>query len=172
MKKRFLKLYENNIDRFTNGGFLIGDIVKIKPGSYNHKAFEGQEEIKAQIKSLIDSDLNIRVVNIKNKYPGVMGANNTDYINPFNRTVDIGQEIMPGRYYNTTSVPGEILERVPTYPNLPPVPASMKREDKSHIDTKEVKNTDKNTSLQNKNVKIPSVDAKPTTAIYLPKETR
>lgn len=170
MKKRFIRLYENNIDRFTNGGFLVGDIVKIKPGSYNHKAFEGQEEIKAQIKSLIDSDLNIRIINIKNKYPGVMGANNTDYINPFGRTVDIGQEIAPGRYYNTTSVPDAILERIPTYPGLPPIPDSMKRADKSHIDTKEVENTDKNRSLQNKNVKIPSVDAKPTTAMYLPKK--
>ena len=166
------------MDRYTNGGLLVGDIVKIKPNAFNHRSFEGNEELKSQLKAMMDSDLNIRVIHIKNAYPAVMGANNIDYTNPAHRTIDIAQEIAPGRLYNKISVPAEVIERKDYYPNLPPIPDSMKREDKSHIKPKEVKakNTnsemgDKEINLGNKNVKLDhAIAAKPTTARYLPKK--
>ena len=170
MRKRFLSLYESTINRFTNGGFLVGDVVKLKPNAFNHKAFEGLEEVKARIKSVMDSDLNIRVTNVKNAYPAVMGAGNTDNMNPEGRMVDIAQEIAPGRYYNTITVPQETLIRVTdgdATNSLPAVPDSFKRADTTQITPKEVKNDTHN--LDNKNVVIPSVDAKPTTSMYLPK---
>jgi len=180
VKKKFLKLYEGTINRYNNGGLLVGDIVKLKPGAINHPSFEGKEEERFLLKTLIDSDLNIRVVNIINKYPAVMGANNTDNINPFGRTVEIAQEIMPGRLYNKISVPDEILVRVDYYPNLPPIPQSMKREDKTHIKPKEIKATHANTEMSNKEINLGNTNvkldytpiAKPTTSMYLPKEKR
>ena len=180
MKHKFLKLYEGTIKRFTNGGLLVGDIVKLKPGAHNHPSFDGAEETKIHIKALMDSDLNIRVVNIKNNYPAVMGGNNSDTRTPLAQTVDIAQEIMPGRLYNHVSVPAELVERIDFYPNLPPIPNSMKREDTSHIKPKpiEAKHStheldNKNINLGNKNVKLDNaVAAKPTTAMYLPKEKK
>lgn len=180
MKKKFLKLYEGTITRYNNGGYLVGDIVKIKPNAFNHPKFEGDEELKAQVKALMDSDLNIRVINIMNQYPAVMGANNTDNINPFGRTIEIAQEIAPGRLYNKVSVPDEILVRVDFYPNLPPIPKSFKREDTSQIKPKEHtakhandEMSNKNINLGNTNVKLDhAIAAKPTTAMYLPKEKR
>jgi len=128
----------------------------------------------------MDSDLNIRVINIINQYPAVMGSGNTDNINPFGRTIEIAQEIAPGRIYNRITVPDEILVRVDFYPNLPPVPKSFKREDTSHIKPKEIKAVhatteldSKNINLGNTNVKLDhAVASKPTTAMYLPKEKR
>jgi len=169
-KKRFLKLYESTINRFTNGGFLTGDVVKLKANAFNHKAFDGQEETKSHIKAMIDSDLNLRVTNVKNAYPAVMGAGNTDYMNPEGRIVDIAQEIAPGRYYNTITVPAEVLDRVTDGDDtnsLPSIPDSFKKPDPSEIKPTEAKNNAHN--LDNKNIKIPSVDAKPTTSMYLPK---
>lgn len=169
-KKRFLKLYESTINRFTNGGFLTGDVVKLKPNAFNHKVFDGQEETKSHIKAMMDSDLNLRVTNVKNAYPAVMGGSNTDYASPKERMVDVAQEIAPGRYYNTITVPAEVLERVTDGDetnSLPPVPNSIKKADPSQIKPTEVKNDTHN--LDNTNVRIPSVDAKPTTSMYLPK---
>lgn len=168
-KKRFLKLYESTINRFTNGGFLTGDVVKLKPNAFRHKSFGDNSEIKDQIKAIMSSDLHLRVTNVKNAYPAVMGAGNTDYINPEGRMVDIAQEIAPGRYYNTITVPGEVLERVTdgdATNSLPSIPNSFKKPDPSQIKPTEVKNDQHN--LLNKNVKIPSVDAKSTTSMYLP----
>ena len=94
MKKKFTRLYESITNRFINGGFLIGDIVKIKPDALKHKSFDGLEELKTQIKALMDSDLNIRVINVKNGMPAGMGANNTGNVNAFGRTLDIAQEML------------------------------------------------------------------------------
>jgi len=128
MNKRFIKIFESTISRYTNGGFLVGDIVKIKPDAIRHKSFESNEEMKFQLKDLMSSDLNLRIVNIKNKYPNVMGGSNTDTIGRQEALVDIAQELAPGRYHKYITVPMDVLVEInPNVPNLAPIPDSVKR---------------------------------------------
>lgn len=193
MNKRFIKIFESTLNRYTNGGFLVGDIVKLKRNCFHHPFFENQEELKFKLKSIEGSDLNIRVVNIKCNHPAVGGGANDDYNTPRHKFAEIAQEYAPGRWRESMIIPIECLELHPSYPNLPSIPDSMKRKDTSHIKPKPVvakKSEDNETrksdvggkmvsgdrELLNKNVKIPSSPAKDSkdpanyTAMYMPKK--
>jgi len=142
VQKRFDVVFESALTRNTNGGFLVGDLVTFKKDWTRHKELESQDETLSRIRSMIEQGYNLKVTDIKNRYPAVGGGSNTDYINPASRIVVIAQEIAPGRYYNYLSVPGDILTVVDVYPNLAPIPDKFSRKDGSHIKAKEVKPTD------------------------------
>jgi hypothetical protein len=192
---KFTKIYENTITRHINGGLLTGDLVQFKKNAIHYPAFEDQDELKFLIRALMASDLNLRVVNIKNSSPAVMGGSNTDYINkPTDRIVDIAQEIAPGRFYNFVSVPLVVLDVINTGINGSPIPDSLKRKDTTQIEPRLVdikadglnaatinqtmkspdakgKLVDGDRTLKNTNIKIPSKSAKDIkyTNNYLPK---
>lgn len=133
MNNNFIQLVESTINRFTNGGLLVGDLVKIKPKAFNHPDFESNEEVKFKLKEFLNSDLNLRILNIKNNYSSAMAGNNEDKINPRMMLVDIAQEIAPGRYYGQVTVPMDILQRLDNGINLPPIPDSVKYKGKITI---------------------------------------
>ena len=112
MKRRFVKLFESAYTRSTNGGKLVGDIVEIDPKALNHPFFDGDEETKFKLKAMMNSGFNLRIINIKGKYPAPMGGNNDDNINRFEGYADVGTEIAPGRTTNHLTVPMEILKVV------------------------------------------------------------
>lgn len=67
MKTRFQQLYENYSGQFTKGGFLPGDFVKFKDNVLSHPSVvAGAQEYKDKIKSLMDSDANIRISSLTN----------------------------------------------------------------------------------------------------------
>jgi len=186
MNKKFVKLYESALQRYTNGGFLAGDVVVFKEGAFNDPWFkELGENTKQKLKNMADSGLNLRVSAIKNRFPGVGGAGNTDYIGT-EVNVDITSEIAPGRYMDFATVPARLLEPKSTYPNLPDVPEVFKKGDPAkrvNIKPKKVKDeaeevpflrpgdtrrsdlgngkmSNGDRELLNKNIKIPSSPAK------------
>lgn len=200
--KKFVKLYESALTRFTRGGYLAGDLIKFIDNALKDKWFDTQpDEVKAKVKELLASDLNIRVANIKPKYPaGSMGAGNTDYTGS-DFFLDVAQEIAPGKWVNFVTVPASLVTRVDTYPNLTPIPGSLKYDNKVQIKPTEVKAEENeeeffkpyaktrrayvgkklektDSELQNKNIKIPAVTPKNAkdpavgTARYLPKEKK
>ena len=69
MEKKFNKIYESYVSRYTRGGFLTGDLVKVRD---DYKSSEGYKklspEYKAKLDDLLASDLNLRVSGIENKY--------------------------------------------------------------------------------------------------------
>lgn len=130
---KFTKLYESAIERFTRGGWLTGDQVKFKEGALSDPFFKTQpEDFKTKIKDLMASDLNLVVANIKPKYATTQGAGNTDYAGT-DFSVDIVQELMPGKWVNPITVPIHILDRIDTYPSLKDVPKSLKYDNKIKI---------------------------------------
>lgn len=142
MNKRFVKLYESALQRFTNGGFLAGDVVVFKKDALSDPWFKSLgNNTQEKIKSMINSGLNLRISAIKNVRPNVMGAGNTDYTGT-EVNVDITSEIAPGKYMDFVTVPGRLLEPVSSYPNLPDVPEIFKKNDPSkrvNIKPKKVK---------------------------------
>jgi len=141
MNKNFVKIYESAMQRFTGQGFLAGDVVKFKKDALNDEWFKSLgSNTQDKIKSMINSGLNLRISAIKNVYPNVKGAGNTDYTgNEVN--VDITSEIAPGRYMDFVTVPGKMLETISSYPNLPDVPAAFTKDDPAkrvHIKPKKV----------------------------------
>lgn len=180
----FNNLYESTIQRFTRGGFLIGDLVKIKEGALNHNFFKQQGTNYIQkIKEFIDSGLNIRVSAVKAVYPSSYSPGNIQNEGE-SFLCDIVLEKAPGLYYTFITVPASILEHIDTGINLAPVPDSFKRPNNEIINPEEIqqkqdptsymspyrqtttsdrgnaKDSSTELSLPTKNIKIPSEPAK------------
>jgi hypothetical protein len=142
MKRNFVKLYESAISRYTRGGFLAGDVVKFNNDAFSDAWYKNLgENTKEKIQSMVKSGLNLRVSNVKNTLPAVMGAGNIDDMT-IDTNLDITSEIAPGRYIDFVTIPARLVSPVGSYPNLPEVPEVFKKDDpgkRAHIKAKAVK---------------------------------
>jgi hypothetical protein len=137
---KFSTLYESTIQRFTRGGFLIGDLVKFKSDVFGNDFFKSQQSNYIQkIKEFIDSGLNIRVSAIKPVYPSSAPGNIQNEAESF--LCDVVLEKAPGLYYSFITVPAAVLEHIDTGINLAPVPDSLKRPNNEIIDPEELSNS-------------------------------
>jgi hypothetical protein len=193
---KFINLYESTIQRFTRGGLLVGDLVKFKNDIFGNDFFKNQSaNYVEKIKSFINSGLNIRVSSIKPVRPSYQPGNVYNESSEF--LVDIVLEKAPGLYYEFVTVPMNVLEHFDTGVNLAPIPDSLRYDDRSSTDIKEIGSAKKGaetlldpyrqtrttdfgngkdsksvSELQNTNTKIPSspsVDAK-NPSIYTPQK--
>jgi hypothetical protein len=139
MKKKFLKLYESTMDRLNRGGYLVGDIVKFKDDAHTHDFYTNcSEEIRNKIMEYMESGDTLRIKNITNVYPAVLGAGNTDDAGSVN--VEVCRETAPGRFDQAgILVHPDMLTIIDVYPNLTPVPDKFKRKEKITITPEEVK---------------------------------
>ena len=139
MKKRFLKLYESWLTRYNHGGFLQGDIVTFKPNALKHDFVKTQSDVLAKnIEEMIKDGRTLRVTNVINKYPAVMGVGNADDTGP-DFTVEVGLDEGGGRIYKTAIVHVGMLNKIDTVPGLEEVPDRNKYDNKIKIKPVEVK---------------------------------
>ena len=133
MEKKFNKIYESYVSRYTRGGFLTGDLVKVRS---DFKSTDGYKKLTPEFKQALDdlmaSDLNLRVSGIENKYPSAQPGNTDNSSGEF--SVTVSQETAPGRYDGFYQFPDDIFEPVDVYPNRMPVPDSMVRPNGTEID--------------------------------------
>lgn len=197
--KKFLNLYESTMDRLNRGGYEVGDIVKFKDDAHTHDFYTNcSDAIRNKIEEYMKDGCALRVKNISNVYPAVLGAGNTDDAGSVN--IEVCRETAPGRFDQSgILVHPDMLEIIDVYPNLTTVPDKFKRKEKIDIKPVEVKDEEGeevpfyspklNTRrsdvhgkmeagdrvLNNTNVKIPASPAKgyndpaTYTANYLPK---
>lgn len=179
----FNTLYESAIQRFTRGGFLIGDLVKFKEGALSHDFLKDQgSNYIDKIKEFMTGDLNLRVSAIKPIRPAYGPGNIQNEGEAF--LCDVVQEKAPGLYYSFVTVPGSMLEHIDTGVNLANVPDSLRRPNNEIIDPEEItqkqdptsymspyrqtsttdrgnaKDSKTELNLPTKNIKIPSEPAK------------
>lgn len=132
---KFVNLYESAIQRFTRGGFLTGDLVKFTDNAFKDDFFKRQAPNYMQkAKSFSEGGLNLRVSAVKAVRPTIHSGDIQNEADSF--LVDLVQEVAPGLYREFITVPAHVLEPIHTYPNLAPVPDSLKRKDNSNIDPK------------------------------------
>jgi hypothetical protein len=198
MNKRFLKLYESWLTRTNHGGYLQGDIVKFKANALKHDFVKTQaNDLVKNIEELIKDGRTLRVTNVINKYPAVMGAGNPDDVGP-DFTVEVGLDEGGGRMYKTAIVHVGMIDKINTVPGLEEVPDRNKYDNKIKIKPQPIKDEAEEvpfyspartrtadlggqklapteSKLKNINTKIPAgknyIDADPAayTAKYLPK---
>lgn len=140
MERKFLRLYEAALSRYTRGGFLTSDRVKFVDNALKNTFFKNQpDSIRTAVQGLIDSGLNLRVKNVKSAAPAVMGAGNPDD-SGYSFTIEVVPEIAPGTFdYNrTVTVPANLLSHQNDGINLPPIPDQFKYDNKVSITPKEV----------------------------------
>ena len=142
MKRNFVDLFESAISRYTRGGFLAGDVVKFNDDAFSDPWYKDLgKNTKEVIQNMVKSGLNLRVSNVKNTLPAVMGAGNIDNMT-IDTNLDITSEIAPGRYLDFITIPARLVSPVVSYPNLPEVPEVFKKGDpgkRTHIKPKVVK---------------------------------
>jgi hypothetical protein len=179
----FNNLYESAIQRFTRGGFLIGDLVKFRDNALSDEFLKHQgSNYVEKIKDFMQSDLNIRISAIKPVRPSYGPGNIQNESESF--LCDVVQEAAPGLYYSFITVPASMLEHIDTGVNLAPVPDSLRRPNNEIIEPEELTQKQDPTSymspfrqttttdrgngkdsktemyLPTKNIKIPSEPAK------------
>ena len=76
MNNKFINLWESAIQRFTRGGFLVGDYINFIDDYKSHDSYsELPQELQDQLEDLIAGGLHIRVLNIKDTQPGRFPGN-------------------------------------------------------------------------------------------------
>lgn len=175
MNNKFINLWESAIQRFTRGGFLVGDYINFIDDYKSCECYQhlGQE-LQDQIEDLIASGLHIRVLNIKDTQPGRYPGN-IDTQNGNSVVLDIAADHGGGRYVGQYTIPCSMVQRIDYYPNVAPtIPDGLVRPNKTQIKPVEFKveneeierrtrkthqkdkDEESDTMLPTKNVKIPT----------------
>ena len=132
-------IFESNFTRFQGGGFLTGDVIKLKQGwdtdDWSQKA---PAQVIEGLKELSESDLLLRVSSVKAVRPAVNSSvDQALQVDDFH--VDITQESAPGRFTGKFfTVPQHLIELNGPNDTLPEVPDSLKRKDKVNVKPVEV----------------------------------
>jgi hypothetical protein len=161
METKFNVLFENMLERYQQGGLIIGDRVKFRKDALKMDFFKykGQNFLDI-VKACMDPgfDLNLRVSAVKSIYPTTTQNYRGGTESPDSIYVDVIVEYAPGLYRTPMTVPIECLELQNDGINTGPVPDSVKR--KSKIQIKPEKQDDESSAdfdinLCNKNVILP-----------------
>lgn len=161
METKFDVLFENMLERFQQGGFLIGDRVRFKKDALKMDFFKNKgTNFLDIVKACMDPnfDLNLRVSAVKSVYPTTSQNYRGGTESPDKIFVDVIIEYAPGLYRNPMTVPIETLELQDDGINRGPIPDSIKRKSKINIKpekTEAEQSADFDINLQNKNVKLP-----------------
>ena len=161
METKFDVLFENLLERYQQGGFIIGDRVRFKKDALNSDFMKskGQNFIDI-VKSCMDPgfDLNLRISAIKSIYPTTTQNYRGGTESPDKIYADVIVEYAPGLYRTPMTVPIELLELQDDGINTGPVPNSVRRKSKINIKPEKVEaeqTADFDINLQNKNVQLP-----------------
>ena len=134
---KFVKLYESAIQRYTRGGFLTGDLVKFIDNAFKDDFFKKQSPNYVQkAKAFSEGGLNLRVSAVKAVRPTIHSGDVQNEADEF--LIDIVQELAPGCYKEFITIPAHLLSPIDVYPNLLPVPDSLKRHNHSIVKPQEV----------------------------------
>ena len=161
METKFDVLYENVLERYQQGGFLIGDRVRFKKNVLSMEFFKGKGQNFIDIvKACMDPsfDLNLRVSALKSVYPTTSQNYRGGTESPDAIFADVIIEYAPGLYRNPMTLPIEAFELQDDGINRGPIPDSLKRKSKINIKPEEIEaeqSADFDINLQNKNVQLP-----------------
>ena len=114
-----LEICESVLTRTERGGFLVGDMVEIT--DFN----KIDVNLKDGLKELVDQGVNIKVVDIVNKYPSDKPGSQLN--NSGDVVLVVSADYGGGRYVGKFIVPTTSCKVIHTYPNLPPFPNALQR---------------------------------------------
>ena len=118
--RKFLEICESVLTRTERGGFLVGDMVEIT--DFN----KIDDNIKDGLKELVGQGVNIKVVDIVNKYPSDKPGSQLN--NSGDVTLVVSADYGGGSYVGKFTVPTTFCKVIDTYPNLHPIPDALKRD--------------------------------------------
>ena len=123
--RKFIEICESVLTRTERGGFLVGDMVEIT--DFN----KIDSNIKDGLKELVDQGVNIKVVDIVNKYPSEKPGSQLN--NSGDVVLVVSADYGGGRYVGKFTIPTTCCKVIDTYPNLHPIPDALKRDNMETI---------------------------------------
>jgi hypothetical protein len=158
---KFEQLCESEMERFQQGGFMIGDRIRFKKDALKHAYISSRAQSFIDIvKACMDPtfDLNLRIGAIKSVYPATTQNYGAGVSTPPDMVFfDVYIEYAPGLYRNPMTIPLEVIEVIDDGNNRGPVPDSVRRKNKIHGPEKVKANSSikAEINLTNQNVKLP-----------------
>lgn len=174
----FDTLLEAELERFQQGGFMVGDRVKFKKNTLQHQyiASRGQSFKDIVAACMQPSfDLCLRIGAIKSIYPTTTQNYGNGTQSPDGIYFDIYIEYAPGLYRNPMTVPIDVLELQDDGNNRGPIPDSIRRPNNIHGPEEVNASTDAkhDINLTTKNTTLPGAnkwdDTKPGGGNFKPK---
>lgn len=128
MKMKFLKLVESAMSRMQRGGLLVGDVVTIK------NMADVPDALKDHIKDMSGTGVNIKVVDIINKYPSDKPGSSMNSTGDV--SVVVALDYGGGRFVQHATIPSTCVERIKVddVANLDPIPDALRRDE--HLNQK------------------------------------
>jgi hypothetical protein len=155
--------------RINQNTFIVNDRVTLIDGYLRHEWTQKQPELKIErLKELVESGDNIRVSAIKTNKPVTAQTGHFEVVDDI--WYDVVREAAPGLFLQVFTLPQEMLILHDDYPNLAPVPDSLRRDDHTNIKpeghdiesqddfvgpAKQTASKDADHSLDGKNVTLP-----------------
>lgn len=168
---KFDLVLEKELERYQQGGFLVGDRIKFKKDALKHEYISSKAQGFLDIvKSCMDPsfDLNLRIGALKSIYPTSYTNFQAGHVAPDGVFADIYIEYAPGLYRNPMTVPVETIEHIDDGAERGPIPDSVKRPNTVHGPKEQKAQADDikaDINLKNQNVSLPGAnkwdDSKP-----------
>jgi hypothetical protein len=169
MGKKFDEIYESIIQRYNVGGFLPGDIVKFRPNYKSCECYNAMHSgMKLELDNMINSGLNIKVIQVGDKLSGASAGNQHKTAN--NVVITVGADQGGGRTFGSIAVSPEMIDILDAADPTPNIPDQFYRKDDStwkpeeyKVDTKHItrltdkgdkKNTPTNLKLAGESTKF------------------
>lgn len=174
----FEKLYEAELERFQQGGFLVGDRIRFKKDALKHDYIASRaQSFQDIVKTCMEPsfDLVLRIGAIKSIYPTTTQNYGNGTQSPDGTFFDIYIEYAPGLYRNPMTVPIDVIEVQDDGNNRGPVPGSTRRENNIHGPKEQKANSDikAEVNLTNTNANLPGAnkwdDTQPGAGNFKPK---
>jgi len=132
-------------DRFTDGGgFLKGDVVKLKKSATSSDWFKQQaSSVQDKLQQMIEKSNRVyRISALKSEIPRSAGSFGMGQ--PIAAVADVVREVNPSFWMDPVTIPLQYLETIDVGVNMPPYDKDLIRPDNSNIKPSDsINNTDK-----------------------------
>lgn len=109
MGHKFNSIFESVVSRFTCGGYLPGDIIKFRPGYKKSAAYNAMPTpMKKELDELINSGLNIRVVQVGDIMSGASAGNQLK--TALTAAITVAGDYGGGRHYGKITVTADMID--------------------------------------------------------------
>jgi hypothetical protein len=135
MGKKFDKIFEAVVSRYQVGGYLPGDIVTFRSNYKSTPTYNAMHsQMKKELDELVNSGLNIKVVQVGSKTLNQSSANHHKTADDI--VITVAGDHGGGRHYGSITISPEMIDIADAGNPTPNVPDQFYRDDEKYLNGK------------------------------------
>jgi len=141
-QSKFSLICEEEVSRYRQAGFEMGDYVKILPSVLKHHKLQGHgSQFFDRVREMVANKLPTKISALKSERSETQNGLFGGIEGPTNFWADVVQEAAPGLFVNVCTLPVDVLQVVKPNGNnfSPDLPDEWKYDNKTQIKAQEVK---------------------------------